>query len=343
MAERLYHQSLHLQNFTAFKDAELTFSPGINAFVGENGTGKTHLLKVLYAAQLTQARQLRSISETLGSLFQTRNLSDLIRLGTTSDTWAVLRGVYHGQEWVFDVQRDEDSWIGSETPLKKVERPVFIPAIDMMGHTRGFLQAANEVVLDFDLTCTDIVTLLGLERKNGSKKPIVLEDLSELLGGKIEYEENSSRFYLVSALGRLPMPLIAEGLRKIATLVRLAQNGWITPGTTLLWDEPEVNINPILMDEVVGALLALAHDGVQIFLATHSYVILKELDLQASKKDNILYFGFQPGKEGTTVSSTDDFALLKPNPILEQYDSLYDRELTRATGRNRNGERVRRE
>ena len=136
------------------------------------------------------------------------------------------------------------------------------------------------------------------------------------------------------------MPLVAEGLRKIATLIQLQRNGWISPGTTLFWDEPEVNINPILMGEIIRALFSLARQGVQIFIATHSYVILKEIDLQKLKSDSVCYFGFQKNDAGTTVKLTKDFPLLQPNSILDQYASLYDRELTRSTGRSRNGERV---
>lgn len=342
MSDYPYHQRLQLENFTVFRDATLEFVPGVNAFVGENGTGKTHVLKALYAAQLTYSRQMQqsqSISQTLMGVFQTKELFELIHLGTAVNVLAVLSGTYGGQAWKWAAQRGSMSevpaWVASETPFTKLERPVFIPAIDMMGHTRGFLQAANEVVLDFDSTCIDLVILLGLERKNGSRHKEVVEGLSAVLGGELEYQESNGRFYLVTPAGRLPMPLVAEGLRKIATLVRLAQNGWLTPGTTFFWDEPEVNLNPKLMDEVVGAILALARAGIQVFIATHSYVILKELDLQAGKEDNVRYFGFQKSEEGTTVNHTDDFALLEPNPILEQYDRLYDLELTRATGRNK--------
>lgn len=38
------------ENFTAFKKLEVEFSPGINALIGANGTGKTHLMKACYAA-----------------------------------------------------------------------------------------------------------------------------------------------------------------------------------------------------------------------------------------------------------------------------------------------------
>ena len=43
-------QRLELENFTCFAKAEMDFSSGINVFIGENGTGKTHVLKVLYAS-----------------------------------------------------------------------------------------------------------------------------------------------------------------------------------------------------------------------------------------------------------------------------------------------------
>ena len=348
MSEQAYHKSLRLNNFTAFADTSLEFVSGVNAFVGENGTGKTHVMKALYAMHLTQSREARSISTTLEDLFQTKNVTDMVRMGVGDDAVANVSGSYAGSEWYYTIPRTTASngpvgWWSADTLLPRPERPVFIPAIDMMGHTKGFTEAYEEVRLDFDLTCRDVVNLLRLERRNGkaevSSDASLDKSLARLLVGEID-RDDQGRFYLVTALGRLPMPMVAEGLRKIATLVQLERNGWLSPGTTLFWDEPEVNLNPVLMGEVVSAILSLTRRGVQVFLATHSYVILKELDLQTRKGDAVRYFAFQPGSEGTTVNATDEFALLTPNPILDQYDSLYDRELTRSTGRNCQGERV---
>lgn len=348
MSERAYHQSLRLKNFTAFAAAEFEFVPGVNVFVGENGTGKTHVMKALYAIQLAGSRE-KGIDTTLEGLFQTRDVSDIIRLSDVKEAGLVVSGIFGDREWSYQTSSTSypDAIISRDTMavikhIPNMQRPVFIPAIDMMGHTKGFTEAYDEVRLDFDLTCRDVVNLLRLERKNGaahlSADPN--EPLAHLLGGTIE-RDDAGRFYLANQLGRLPMPMVAEGLRKIATLVQLERNGWLVSGTTLFWDEPEVNLNPILMGEIVGAILALTRRGVQVFLATHSYVILKELDLQTGKEDTVRYFAFQPGADGTTISATEDFALIAPNPILDQYASLYDRELTRSTGRSRQGERVR--
>ncbi len=338
-----YHQNLTLRNFTAFQEASLEFSAGVNVFVGENGTGKTHLMKAMYAVQLAVA-QKSHIYFALSGLFQLRNpsvimsnLSVLIRLGT-GEYSASVEGYYGGQRWTYVLERNGDVKQGVPLPPMEI-RPVFIPSIDMMGHTKGFTEAYEEVRLDFDTTCSDIVNLLRLERRNGTEQSRIVEKLSPILKGDIERDDDG-RFYLATEKGRLPMPLVAEGVRKIATLLQLYKNGWLAPGATLFWDEPEVNLNPVLMDEVVGALLELARSGVQVFLATHSYVILKELDLQAKASDDVRFFALEPTAEGTRVHPTDDFTLLAPNPVLDQYASLYDRELTRSTGRNRNGERI---
>ena len=37
---------IKFQNYTVFEDQQMEFSPGINVIIGENGTGKTHLMKV---------------------------------------------------------------------------------------------------------------------------------------------------------------------------------------------------------------------------------------------------------------------------------------------------------
>ena len=73
-------------------------------------------------------------------------------------------------------------------------------------------------------------------------------------------------------------------MRKLALLWLLIRNDVIRPGSVLFWDEPETNLNPKLFGVLMEVLLALQRNGVQIFLATHDYVILKELDLRAGER-----------------------------------------------------------
>ena len=46
-------QKISIENFTVFEKIEIDFCEGVNIFIGENGTGKTHLLKLLYCFSAT--------------------------------------------------------------------------------------------------------------------------------------------------------------------------------------------------------------------------------------------------------------------------------------------------
>lgn len=43
-------EKLELENFTVHENLDAYFDSGINVLIGENGTGKTHIMKVLYSA-----------------------------------------------------------------------------------------------------------------------------------------------------------------------------------------------------------------------------------------------------------------------------------------------------
>ncbi|MEK4230913.1 AAA family ATPase [Solibacillus sp. FSL H8-0538] len=72
------------------------------------------------------------------------------------------------------------------------------------------------------------------------------------------------------------MGLLAEGYRKIATIVQLIANGTVQQNTILFWDEPESNINLKIVPVLAKLFLQLARMGVQLFISTHSYFIIRK-------------------------------------------------------------------
>ncbi len=54
--------ALTIRNLTVFPSAELKFSRRLNVIVGENGTGKTHLLKLMYSVLAVSAEERRKPS-----------------------------------------------------------------------------------------------------------------------------------------------------------------------------------------------------------------------------------------------------------------------------------------
>src|SRR5688500_19388118 len=59
---------LHLSAFTDFDEAEFEFVPGINVLMGENGTGKSHVLRILYAFALDEPEGEPFAHRLLGTL-----------------------------------------------------------------------------------------------------------------------------------------------------------------------------------------------------------------------------------------------------------------------------------
>ena len=136
--------SVKLQKFTAFEDLTVEFSPGINAFIGENSTGKTHLMKVCYAA--CNAFRAHDIigNELLGAFLPSgRQLGRLVKQPAMSAQASA--AVYAGDREVsivFDARRTS-----TETHAGLPIASTYIPPKEMLANAPGFLSlyAAREV------------------------------------------------------------------------------------------------------------------------------------------------------------------------------------------------------
>src|SRR5437867_960741 len=67
-------QSLDIKNLTVFVEANLRFSPQLNVIVGENGSGKSHLLKVAYAVLAASAEEGRKSTSSAPTNAPTKTL-----------------------------------------------------------------------------------------------------------------------------------------------------------------------------------------------------------------------------------------------------------------------------
>lgn len=79
-------------------------------------------------------------------------------------------------------------------------------------------------------------------------------------------------------------------------------------------------------------LIKLHRGGVQVFLATHDYVVLKELDLQRNQGDAIKFHALYRDEETKELSchSVDAYDEIHPNAIAQTFSDLYDREVKRS-------------
>jgi ABC-type lipoprotein export system ATPase subunit len=150
------------------------------------------------------------------------------------------------------------------------------------------------------------------------------------------YQDSTITRFVPKTRQSLSSGMTAEGYRKIGVLHRLLCNGSINPGATgvLLWDEPEANLNPKLMKNLVQLLLELSRNGQQIVLATHDYVLLKWFDLLMDKgKDDHVRFHVLAREDDSgamAIHSTDDYDQLSNTGIAKTFSELYDAEIERS-------------
>lgn len=335
-------KGMYLENFTVFKKTEIEFCDGINVFIGENGTGKTHIMKLLYAA--CQAAQVKTTAVDLPQKIVKLFRPDDFNIGRL-----VSRKVGNGNSKVHIIsnmntlkvsferrtKRWEASVIGMPAWEKQYENltSTFIPAKEILSNSRNLVQAIDKGNIDFDDTYKDLISTAALDVSSGrdnAQKRKYLQILQDIINGKVKYE--NEEFYLLSGnQSKLEFQLVAEGMRKIALLWQLIKNGTLEQGSILFWDEPEANINPKHIPALVDVLLSLQADGVQIFIATHDYVLAKYIEIKMTATCNTRFHSLYKTGDSVEIESKAAFKDLVNNSIAEAFNRLLDEVFEQTT------------
>lgn len=373
--------SLQLKNFVAFTDLAIDFSPGINIIIGENGTGKTQLLKAILALCGPEARAEQpgeQLARKLCRLYHplSGQVGELRRAGTRGD--AVLSASFAlGQEVTARFSGKATEAKVSISAGSGVAPAIFIPTKEVLSLVRGLTaEEPDKPTIEriFDDGYLDLARQLIKEGADDLDAKVHLDPrfasivprLANLVGGRYELHDGrfcfqagkyveklgksssaekaaqsfqDSTLQFVPAKSRLvSSTMTAEGFRKIGVLQRLLGNGSLNPGTAgpLLWDEPESNLNPKLMKELVQALLELARNGQQVILATHDYVLLKWFDLlmDKGKGDQVRFHVLSRDADSGQVrrDSMDDYRAIEPNAIADTFNELTKEQVARKMG-----------
>ena len=202
-----------------------------------------------------------------------------------------------------------------------------------MANAPGFRSLYEEREIHFEEIYVDILRKAFLPFQKGpidSNRKKLLCLLQDAMDGKVIAK--NEELFLKNKQGELEFTLLAEGLRKLGLLWLLIQNKTLLDGSVLFWDEPEANLNPKLMRPIVEILIELQRMGIQVFVATHDYVFLNELSLQAQETDKILYHTLYRNDEEIECSSTALFSEISPNAIEDTFGGLIDRRLQKDMG-----------
>jgi hypothetical protein len=340
-------KTLLVQNLTVFSRARLALSPDLNVIVGENGTGKTHLLKAAYSVLAVSAEEFRRpnssdptkvllqtrIAEKLTNVFRPEQLGRLARRRQGRERCDIELGFQNDDYDIgFSFATNSKTEVAiTSLPLDWVRASAaYLPTRELLTIFPNFVSVYDGHYLEFEETWRDTCVLLGAPLQRGPKEARIrqlLGPLEDAMEGSIDYDRNG-RFYLKTTTGRMEMPLVAEGLRKLGMVARLIATGALLDNGYLFWDEPEASLNPRLVKRVASTILDLGCNGIQVIIATHSLFLLRELEILLSQRAyrslKPRFFGLHKTASGVTVEqghSIDDIGEISSlDETIEQSD-----------------------
>ncbi len=336
-------QTVTLKNFGPLPNDQYQFATGLNVIVGENGLGKSQLLKLLYAAlkvnadskELTKTYLQKAYADKLVGVFRPDALGRLVKRRQGRERCEVrvdMQDAALSCALGFAAQAKSEVQLDQAPTAVLESSPAYFPTRELLTLCPWFGPLYDNYHLRFEESWRDTVSLLGAPSVKGKREATVakiMAPLEDAMGGKVVADPVTGEFYLnLPGEGKMEMPLVAEGLRKLAMLARLISTGALLDKGYLFWDEPETNLNPKLIKVVAASILHLCQQGIQVFIATHSYYLLKEIEI-LSRKTPVpqRYLGLSQTEAGVVLEQSDSLKGLDTLVALDEEIAQYDRDM----------------
>ena len=289
-----------MSNVMGFETFENPFPfPQVTVILGKNDTCKTALLKMIYS--VGKAKELY--------IKQTVHYPDISFKNIISKK---LFDVYTPKRaGLSDIVRKNGTPKKLST-IKAIARQYFFPG--------------------YDDTTLDLIDLLDIPVVQGDANvefQDILNKMSEMFSGELKQVENTERFVFKKGNTEFALPLTAEGVKHIGILSTLIQNGQLNKNSVLILDEPEDNLHPGAIRSLMKIISELAKKGVQIFITTHSYFVLKQLHIEArSNAMDIMCCSLNRNDRGTINTFFGNLRESLPdNSIINESMTMYDEDI----------------
>lgn len=349
--------SVQLKNFGPLAEIDWQNLGPINLVIGNNGCGKSFLLKAIYSAVRTLEDYKRGdnpedaddiLLKKLFWTFQPEKIGDLVT--KPSDT-----GLYFGlmldkQGFNYSFGKDTSKAINSleNTVTPRKSNSIFLPAKEILSIHHIILEAREYGKrFGFDDTYFDLAKALTITEFDGFmagfQKGVITSEhqnpikgyrsddfeksrqlLEKLIDGKIEYDETAKRWFFKKGKQRFSIGVTAEGIKKIAILDTLLGNGQLDENSIIFIDEPESNLHPTAISAFLDIIALLSQQGIQFFIASHSYAVVKKLFLIAQQQQLSIPV---LSKEGDSWQQSDLLNDMPDNPIIDESIRLYEEEV----------------
>lgn len=328
--------SVALKNFGPLESIEWDNLANINLVLGGNGQGKTFLLKAMYAAikgieQNGRGDDNRTISEIVSDklywTFQSDRLGELVRKPIESPLSFFMMTEQGGVSFSFGQDTTRKVAVTNDNPPTETNS-IFLPAKEVLSLQKIILKSREQdAMFGFDDTYFDLARALRISTTKGRNLTAFAssrEKLRDFLGGKIEFDPQKDRWTFKKGSFRFPIGTTSEGTKKTAILDTLLGNRYLTTDSRIFIDEPEAALHPQAISELMEIITLLAECGIQFFIATHSYFVIKKLFIIALERDmSIPVLSLGDGK----AVYNDMLDGMPKNSIIDESVRLYEEEV----------------
>ncbi len=328
---------IELKNFGPLSKLNWRNLGPINLIIGGNATGKTFLLKALYSTLRTLEEYKRGderrtateiLIEKLYWIYQLDKIGDLVTKGSDGALSSTVR--FNQQDFIYSFGKDATKRISSlENHIPpRMSNSIFLPAKEVLSLHQIILKSREQdKSFGFDDTYLDLARALRRSKKMGKNFAVFAESrksLEDILGGRVEYDETSGHWQYKKGNQKFPIGVTSEGIKKIAILDTLLGNRYLDTNSIVLIDEPESALHPVAISQLLDIIAVLAERGIQFFLASHSYFIVKKLYLIAQEKELSIPILSAHNSQWTPANLKDG---MPENTIIDESIRLYKEEV----------------
>lgn len=334
-------KQFRLENFGPIEELTVDGLQNINLFIGHNGAGKTFALKSLYAAQKSveefkRGKDPRTIKEIFKDklfwVFQPNSLGELVC--KTSGKNGILSFYMendNGESINYSFSQSATrSIVNLTSTISSSEKnSIFIPAKEVLSILDSIIKSREqEKDFGFDDTYLDLARVLRptVKGKMTSDFTAARKKLSDAIGGKLYWDDDKNEWKFKDKQNRTyGIMMTSEGVKKISVLDSLLGSRYIKPGSVVFIDEIEANLHPEMISRFIDIIALLAKNGIQFFITTHSYFVIKNLFLLSQKGNKLSIPVLSFTEEGVKKYDLKDD--MPQNPIIDESVRLYKKEL----------------
>lgn len=330
--------STKIKGFGPVKDFQWNGTGRINLVIGPNKSGKTYLLKALYSAIKTiesfkRGKELRRDAEILFDklywTYQPDQLGKLVSAGKKALEFSMSMEGDQEFSYTFGPSANKQVTVTKNTCQRRLQNSIFLPAKEIVSLQHIIIRERDDFQeFGFDDTYYDLAKALTPSTKGRNYKEFSVSRsaLESAIGGHIDFDTERNEWVFREGKQIISMTMASEGVKKLSILDALLGNHYLSKDSIIFIDEPECALHPKLVSQFMNIIFELTKAGLQFFIASHSYFVIKKLYLLAhQKKMSIPVVSFD---ENGGWSTSDLREEMPQNPIIEESIRLYTEEIS---------------